>query len=313
MPVVFTRYATQYHAPVLCKTVTEELITDRSGIYVDATLGGGGHTAALLDVLSKDGKVLGIDQDEEAIEASQARLYYEIDRGRLSVIRGNFGDLEHLLDMAGMDKVNGVLADLGVSSHQLDTPERGFSFLSDGHLDMRMDAQSGNSAYEVVNEWSLVALRRIFFQYGEEPRSSKIAKAIVEARPIETTRALADVVQRGVPHRDTAKTLARIFQAIRIEVNDEMKALERILEACVHVIKPDGRMVVISYHSLEDRRVKRFFRYGNLEGKPVRDLYGHLITPWRELTQKPVMATEAEISANSRARSARVRCASRSG
>jgi len=311
VPDDVSQFATGFHAPVLCKIVTEELVTEKSGVYVDATLGGGGHTAALLEYLSEEGQVIGIDRDPEALETTRLRLDNEIARGRLSILQGDFGDLERLLRTAGFEKVDGVLVDLGVSSHQVDTPERGFSYTLEGHLDMRMNVQSGKTAYDIVNDTSLVTLRGILSKYGEEPRSARIAAAIVRSRPIETTRKLAEVIKRVIPSRETTKTLARVFQGIRIMVNNELEELESVLAAGVRVIRQDGRMLIISYHSLEDRRVKRFFRYGNIEGLPVHDVYGNLITPWRELTRKPVTASAAEVQTNPRARSARVRYAAR--
>lgn len=305
------QYATEYHAPVLCKTVVEGLVTDRAGLYVDATLGGGGHSAALLDALSSEGRVIGIDQDEEALEEAQKRLAEEIERGRFQTVHGNFGDLERLLEEVGVSMVDGLLLDLGVSSHQIDVPERGFSYMAEGSLDMRMNTQSGVTADEVVNEWREEEVRYALRQHGEEPRARRIARAIVEARPIATTRALADVVRRVVPTRDELKVLSRVFQGIRIAVNAELEVLEQVLEAGTRVARTGARMAVISYHSLEDRRVKRYFRYGNLRGEPIRDFYGNLLAPWREVTRKPVGADEDEVAQNPRARSARLRIAER--
>ena len=202
-----------------------------------------------------------------------------------------------------------MLLDLGVSSHQIDTPERGFSFDADGPLDMRMGDDAPLDAATIVNTWSEADLRHLLRTLGEEPRAPKLARRIVEARPLETTGDLADVVRRTVPYRETGKTLARVFQAVRIAVNDELGALERALAGALAVLRPGGRVAVISYHSLEDRRVKRYLRYGNFEGEPVRDFYGNLQTPWRQVVRKPITADEAEIRANPRARSARLRVA----
>ena len=312
-------YATAYHAPVLYKAVVEGLVTDPAGVYVDATLGGGGHSAALLDALADEGRVIGIDRDADALAAAEARLAGEAKRGRFRALRGNFADLQSLLTDVGAVPVDGLLLDLGVSSHQLDVPERGFAFSAEGALDMRMDQRGGLTAHEIVNGWDEGDLSQLFFAYGEEPGARRIARAIIEARPVETTRELAEAVRRVVPSRQATKVLARVFQAIRIAVNGELGALEAALEAALEVLKvgdreggrPGGRMAVIAYHSLEDRRAKRFFRYGNLEGKPVRDLYGRPLTPWRELTRKPVGPERAEVEANPRARSARLRIAER--
>ena len=305
------QYATGYHAPVLWKIVVDELITDPSGIYVDATLGGGGHAAALLDALDPSGRVIGIDQDPEALAAARDRLRDDEEAGRFQTLHGNFGDLEQQLDAEGVGPIDGLLLDLGVSSHQIDAAERGFSFQQEGPLDMRMNPRTGLTAHQVVNAWSEDELKQAFYRYGEERRAPQITRAIIDARPIETTDALADVIRSAVPERDEVKTLARIFQAIRIVVNDELDELERALEQAESVVQTGGRIVVISYHSLEDRRVKRYLRYGNFEGEPIRDLYGTLIAPWSEVNRKPIRASEAEIEANPRARSARLRIAER--
>ena len=313
-------YATDYHAPVLYNAVVEGLVTDREGVYVDATLGGGGHSAALLDALAEGGRVIGIDRDADALAAAEARLAADVERGRFRALRGNFADLQALLADVGAGPVDGLLLDLGVSSHQLDVPRRGFAFSAEGALDMRMDQRGGLTAREVVNGWDEGELARLFFEYGEEPKARRIARAIAEARPLETTRELAEAVRGVVPSRQATKVLARVFQAIRIAVNGELDALETALAAALEVLKvgdreeggrPGGRMAVIAYHSLEDRRAKRFFRYGNLEGEPRRDLYGRPLTPWRELTRKPAGPTSAEVEANPRARSARLRIAER--
>ena len=305
------RYATGYHAPVLLQTVVEFLVTDPAGVYVDATLGGGGHSAALLDVLAPAGRVIGIDQDADALAAAEERLAFDQEAGRFQTIRGNFQRLDALLEAAGVPVVDGLLLDLGVSSHQFDEAARGFSFQAEAPLDMRMDTRGGLSADEIVNGWDERDLRHVLRAYGEEPRASRIARAIVEARPVATTTELADLVRSVVATRDEVKTLARVFQGLRIAVNRELEVLEDVLAASVQVLRPGGRLVVISYHSLEDRRVKRYLRYGNLEGKPVRDLYGRLIAPFDELTRKPVEADAEEVAANPRARSARLRAAER--
>ena len=305
------QYATDYHAPVLWKKVVDMLVTDPAGIYVDATLGGGGHAKALLDALAPDGRVLGIDRDPEALSEARERLRDAHEAGRFTAVHGNFGQLQALLESEGAAPVDGVLLDLGLSSHQIDEAERGFSFQAEGPLDMRMNPERGLTAAEIVNDWSEGELRRIFFEFGEERHSSRIARAIIEARPLGTTEDLADTVRSVVPTRDEVKTLARIFQAIRIAVNAELDVLEQALEQATEVVRTGGRMAVISYHSLEDRRVKRYFRYGNFEGDPVRDLYGNLIAPWSEINRKPIEATEDEVDANPRARSARLRVAER--
>ncbi len=304
-------FATSFHIPVLCKAVTEGLITKTGGVYVDTTLGGGGHSAALLELLSPRGRVFGVDRDVEALDASCSRLVADLERGRFTPLRGNFEHIEQLLEEAGEAQVDGLVADLGVSSHQIDTASRGFSYLSEGALDMRMDMRGGRSARDIVNSWDWGMLKEVFSTFGEEPRSGRIARAIVEARPFETTAELAEAVRRVAPGREAVRTLSRVFQALRIAVNRELEALEGLLEASVHVVRPGGRMAVISYHSLEDRRVKRFFRYGNFGREPFRDAYGNPLVPWKERMRKPVRPDAEEVAANPRARSACLRIAER--
>ncbi len=303
----FLKYATEYHAPVLCNDVIEGLITDSDGIYLDATFGGGGHAAALMDALGAESLVIGVDQDLEAIEQGRSRLGAEIETGKLILVSGNFARLEEIVAEYAPGKIDGVLFDLGVSSHQLDVAKRGFSHRSEGPLDMRMNTDSALRADAIVNTWTFSELVRLFRINGEEPRAPAIARRIVNVRPISTTRELAEVVRKSVPELRESKTLARIFQAIRIGVNEELDMLEQGLHAAANVLKPKGRLVAISYHSLEDRRVKRFLRTGNFEGRLERDIYGNPIRPFRELTRKPVSASEEETGVNSRARSARLR------
>ena len=305
------RYATDFHAPVLSHDVQARLITDPTGRYVDATLGGGGHARALLDVLEPEGTVLGVDRDPEALVAARDRLADEQERGRFRAVHGTFGHLKELLEAEGFVPIEGLLLDLGVSSHQIDAPERGFSFRNEGPLDMRMGPQRGLTARQVVNEWSERDLRDAFREYGEEPRAGTIAHAIVEARPLDTTRDLAEVIEMRVPPPDTVQSLTRVFQALRIVVNAELDELEDALEQGTACVRPGGRIAVISYHSLEDRRVKRYLRYGNFEGEPRRDLYGTLVAPWTEIPRGPIEARDAEVTANPRARSARLRVAER--
>lgn len=306
-----SKYASSFHSPVLYKAVTEGIVTESGGVYVDATLGGGGHSAALLDVLSPRGRVIGIDQDVEALEAARSRHAADIERGRFIALQGNFEHLERLLAEVDATQVHGLLLDLGVSSHQLDTAARGFSYQAEAELDMRMDPHAGLSAHDIVNTWDRQDLKDLLSAYGEEPRAGRIASAIENARPVSGTHELAEIVRQHVPTREEVKSLSRVFQALRIAVNREIDVLERVLEASVRVIRPGGRIAVISYHSLEDRRAKRFLRYGNFRGEPVRDLYGNLLTPWNELTRKPIRPDEAEVEANPRARSARLRIAER--
>jgi 16S rRNA (cytosine1402-N4)-methyltransferase len=305
------RYATDYHAPVLSHDVQARLVTDPAGRYVDATLGGGGHARALLDALDPEGFVLGIDRDPEALSVARDRLADAQEAGRFRAVHGTFGRLRDVLESEGVTPIDGLLLDLGVSSHQIDAPERGFSFRDEGPLDMRMNPQRGLTAAQVVNEWGERDLRDVLREYGEESRAGALAHAIAEARPLETTRDLAEVVEAAVPPPDTVKTLTRVFQALRIVVNAELEELERALEQGTERVRPGGRIAVISYHSLEDRRVKRYLRYGNFEGEPRRDLYGTLVAPWTETPRGPIEAQEEEVEANPRARSARLRVAER--
>jgi 16S rRNA (cytosine1402-N4)-methyltransferase len=304
-------YATGYHAPVLWHTVVRDLVTNRAGVYVDGTLGGGGHTAALLDVLDDRARVIGIDRDAEAHAAASERLAGEIERGRLTLVRGTFGEWASILDELGIDQADGLLLDIGVSSRQLDAPERGFSYSSGGPLDMRMNPDVGISAADVVNQWPEADLRQALYDFGEEPRARRIASLVIQNRPIEDTKSLADVVRSAVPNRDELKSLSRVFQALRILVNDELGELERALIATDTRIRIGGRVAVISYHSLEDRRVKRFFRSGNFEGEVHRDFYGNRLVGWKELYRKALVADADEVARNPRARSARLRIAER--
>ena len=304
-----TPYATRYHAPVLAEEVLDLLVTDRAGVYVDGTLGGGGHAAALLDALAPQARVLGIDQDEEALEEARRRLDAHVVTGRFRALHGNFEAMEALLAHAGVGPVDGVLLDLGVSSHQIDAAGRGFAFSAEGPLDMRMDRAQPVTAATLVNDAEPEELIRLLRQFGEEPRAPRIVRAIVERRPLGTTAELAAAVRAAVPVKEEVKALARTFQALRIAVNDEMGVLERALEAALAVLRPGGRLAVIAYHSLEDRRVKHFLRAGNLQGQVARDFYGNALTPWTLVTRKAVVAGEKETAANPRARSARLRVA----
>jgi len=297
-----------YHVPVLCKAVLEGLITDREGVYVDATVGGGGHSAAILDELGPSARLIGIDRDPDAIEACQARFAAD---QRFTLLKGNFAQMSELLGDVGIAKVDGILLDLGVSSHQINTPSRGFSYRADGPLDMSMDRDPEATAADFVHFATESELADVLRRFGEEPRSRKVAAAIIRARPLTTTRELADAVASAVPHRDHVKTLSRVFQAIRIAVNGELDALERALFSAVDLLKPGGRIAVISYHSLEDRRTKFFCRSGNLKGEQVKDLYGNLLSPLRLITRRAIVPDAEEERANPRSRSSRLRIAER--
>jgi len=298
------------HIPVMLHESVEALLTDTSGIYVDATLGGGGHTREILSRLNEDGFVYGIDQDDEAIAAAKNRIG---DDSRFKTIKGNFGYLSTLLSPSVRGDVAGILLDLGVSTHQIKEAERGFSFQQDGPLDMRMGNLTGVSAYQIVNEYEYEKLRDIIFHYGEERNSREIAKAIIQSRPVETTGDLRKIIAGITPDRFLTKTLARVFQAVRIEVNRELDMLKQVLQQSLEVLKPGGRIVAISYHSLEDRLVKRFFKAGNFEGTVDKDFYGNPVSPIRPVTKQVITPSEKEVSENPAARSAKLRAAEKTG
>ncbi|CAM9656241.1 unnamed protein product [Discosporangium mesarthrocarpum] len=428
-------FASSYHTPVVCREVVEWLITDVEGLYVDGTLGGGGHSAALLSALGPNGRVVGLDRDPEALAEASSRLSAEAEAGRFTAVKTNFAEAWHALQACplvlqpllcqdavspamGWDRasfapplgamrtspqsstpkthsksdassgqeggmcsgdaqgagtavgagarageaprkgfVDGLLLDLGVSSRQIDDGQRGFSFSVDGPLDMRMEAGPGHgarhmageelgvggkgagegvgsdeegtlgsrggvrcggplSAADVINWADERDIREIVWRYGDERRSTKIARAIVENRPINTTGRLAEVVGACAPFKERTKTLARVFQALRIKVNGELDALETILEQAKELIRPGGRVVILSYHSLEDRRVKRVLATGNLEVHATYSCALSTLTalsPWKPLTRKPLQASEAEVALNPRARSVRMRVAERTG
>ena len=302
------RYATPYHAPVLEAETVSHLVTDLEGVYVDGTLGGGGHSAALLDVLEDDALVIGIDQDPEALAQARDRLASDLEAGRFVALEGNFSDLEGLLRRARIKRpINGVLLDLGVSSHQLDRAERGFAYGKPGPLDMRM-GDTGETAAELVARLGASDLADVIYQYGEERRSRAIARAIKAAAP-STTDALADAVRSAVPTRDELKSLARVFQALRIAVNRELDVLEDVLPAALEVLAEGGRLAVIAYHSLEDRRAKQFLKNGRFSAQVEKDTFGNPLTPFQLVTRKPIVASDLEVEANPRARSARLRVA----
>ena len=293
-----------YHKPVLLGACLEGLALKESGTYVDVTFGGGGHTKAILDAIGSGGKVIAFDQDADAVENS-------LDDDRLIFVHQNFSFLQRFLRFHKIDKVDGILADLGVSSHQIDTPERGFSTRFDGPLDMRMNSSEGVSARDVVNTYTKEQLSDIFYQYGELTKARKIALRIVEQRsqkPIETTLELTDTLSPLVPVKIKHKVMAQIFQALRIEVNQELEALKSLLEQSGEVIKSNGRLCVISYHSLEDRLVKRFIQHGCFDSEPLKDEFGHSHKPFKKVGQL-ALPSETEIKKNKRARSAKLRIA----
>jgi 16S rRNA (cytosine1402-N4)-methyltransferase len=295
-----------YHTPILLQACIEGLNIRKGGIYVDATFGGGGHSRMILEKL-EDGQVIGIDQDEDA--ASEAE---KISDPAFSFIPGNFRHLKRYLKMSGIAKADGILADLGVSSHQIDVAERGFSTRAEGMLDMRMDRNASNTARKVVNSSPEKELVRVFKQYGELRNASALASALVSARinkPVVSTSGLVALARKfAVPGKEN-KYLAQVFQALRIEVNDEMGALSEFLEQCPELLKPGGRLAIISYHSLEDRLVKNLMNTGRITGGEDRDFYGNLSRPLKPLNKKPVLPSVNELESNPRSRSAKLRIA----
>ena len=320
----------EYHIPVLLDESVSALISDPSGLYIDATFGGGGHSAEILSRLSPTGKLLAFDRDSDALANCP-------DDSRFTLIHNNFRfvhnfalleahkaardfrerDMDDNLESGinnGAPKgiVDGILADLGVSSHQFDTAERGFSFRFDAALDMRMNALAEKDAAKVVNTYEAADLERIFRIYGELEGARKLTSLIVNARakaPISTTTELNSVLSPVLPPYAEHKFLAKVYQALRIEVNDEMRSLEKFLEGAADALKPGGRLVVITYQSLEDRMVKNFIKSGNIEGRVERDVYGRCDTPLEAVNRKPILPSEEEISSNTRARSAKLRIA----
>ena len=294
----------EYHIPVLLEESVSSLVTNPNGIYADATFGGGGHTAAILSRLSGDGRVIAFDRDIDAINGA-------LKDPRLTLIHNNFRFIENYARHEDV-LFDGILADLGVSSHQFDTAERGFSFrYEEAPLDMRMNQGAKLTAADVVNTYEADDLERILKLYGEVDGARNVARLITEARPIATTgdldRAVAKVLPKGAEH----KVLAKIYQALRIEVNGEMRSLEKFLEGAARSLKPGGRLVVITYHSLEDRMVKNFIKTGNVEGTLRQDVFGRADTPLEAVNRKPILPAEEEISQNTRARSAKLRVAER--
>lgn len=291
-----------YHHPVLLKKSVEELITHPDGIYVDCTFGGGGHSREILKHLSEKGKLFGFDQDLDA-------LTNNIDDPRFTLINQNFRFLENSLLMYGISSVEGILADLGVSSHQFDEAKRGFSTRSDAPLDMRMNVMQNLNAQKIINEYEEEDLANIFYQYGELRESRKLARQIVHHRKkkkIKTTEELKNLFNYIPPNKQN-KFYAQLFQAVRIEVNQELEALKEMLLQAYKILKPGGRLVIISYHSLEDRLVKKFLKNGMFEGEPQRDVYGNYAKSFELLQSKAIIPSQEEIDNNPRARSAKLR------
>ena len=294
----------EYHNPVLLQETVNGLNIDPNGIYVDVTFGGGGHSKEILSRLGTNGKLFGFDQDEDAWANA-------LPDERFTLIQENFRYIKRFLRFHGVKQVDGILADLGVSSHQFDVPERGFSTRFDADLDMRMSKRNELDASKVINEYDEANLKRVFLDYGELKAAPALAKTIIEAReikPIQTTDELKLVLARFLPDQFKNKVLAQIYQAVRIEVNQEMEVLKEFLDQSLEVLKPGGRLSVISYHSLEDRLVKRFMKNGLFEGEPVHDFFGNFSVPFKSIG-KLIVPNEAEIKLNNRARSAKLRIA----
>lgn len=296
---------TAYHIPVLFNECIDGLNINPDGIYVDVTFGGGGHSKAIFNVLGNQGKLFAFDQDQ----AAQQNAW---DAPNFILIPANFSYLKNHLKLHNVQTIDGLLADLGVSSYQFDEPARGFSIRENARLDMRMNQQAKLSAYEVVNQYEEEKLMQIFKVYGELPSSRAMAATIISKRadnPINTTFELMDVLRRFAPKYKDHKFYAQVFQAIRIEVNQELEVLKSMLEQAAELLKPGGRLVVMSYHSLEDRLVKNFIKRGSFDGNIEKDFFGNVQKPFNEVTRHPIVADENEIQQNSRSRSAKLRIA----
>jgi 16S rRNA (cytosine1402-N4)-methyltransferase len=293
-----------YHNPVLLHPTVDGLAIKADGIYVDVTFGGGGHSKAMLQQLGPEGKLFAFDQDEDALANA-------LPDDRFTLIHENFRYIKRFLRFHNIKSVDGILADLGVSSHQFDVAERGFSTRFDAELDMRMSKRTELSAYKVVNEYDVENLTRVFYDYGELKNAPALARTIIEVREyelIKNTAQLKDVLSRFLPAHKSHKILAQIYQAIRIEVNQEMEVLKEFLTQSLEILNPGGRLSVISYHSLEDRLVKRFMKNGLFEGEPERDFFGNFTVPFKTIG-KLIVPDMQEIKTNNRARSAKLRIA----
>lgn len=291
-----------YHNPVLLKKSVDDLVTNPDGIYVDCTFGGGGHSKEILKRLSEKGKLFGFDQDLDALENT-------IEEDRFTLINQNFRFLENSLMVYGVQQVDGVLADLGVSSHQFDQAERGFSTRSNAPLDMRMNVMQTLDAKKIINDYEEEQLADIFYYYGELREARKLAREIIHHRKTKTIETTDDLKKlfSYIPQFKQNKFFAQVFQAVRIEVNQELDVLKEMLLQSYKILKPNGRLVVISYHSLEDRLVKRFLKNGMFEGEPARDIYGNYSKAFELLQSKAIIPNDEEIEVNSRARSAKMR------
>ena len=298
-----------YHTSVLLHECIDGLHIDPAGTYVDVTFGGGGHSKAILAKLGPEGRLFSFDQDPDAWEQAE-----KIDDERLTLITANFRHLEKYLRLHRVKQVDGILADFGVSSFQLDAPERGFSIRFDGPLDMRMGPSASMTAAELLNSYSADELQRILGMYGEVKNARTLAQAIIQARTqkaLETTQEFKEILNKLAPKHREFKYFAQVFQAIRIEVNQELAVIEEFLEQAPAVLKPEGRLVIMSFHSLEDRLVKNFIKAGNVQGKEDKDLFGVVHRPLESVIRKPITASEEELKLNPRSRSAKLRIASK--
>lgn len=294
----------QYHKSVLLKESVDALEVSQDGVYVDVTFGGGGHSREIL-TRAEDCSLYAFDQDEDALEN-------ELDDDRLTLIHSNFSDLENSLKLYRVNEVDGILADLGVSSHQFDAEERGFSIRFDGPLDMRMGKGIQKTAADIITEYTWEELAEMLRSYSDLKGAGRIARRIKDvndAEPLKTTGALVEVIKKLAPPNKHNKFLAQVFQALRIEVNNEMEVLKAMLEQTAKMLKPGGKLVVISYHSIEDRLVKNFMRAGKFSGEEEKDFFGNSLSPFKVITRKPIVPTEEEIEINNRARSAKLRIA----
>ena len=296
-----------YHIPALLPETFKLLDIRPDGTYVDVTFGGGGHSRAIMKALDDNGRLLSFDRDMDAFRN-------RIDDTRFTFVHSNFRYLENFLRFHNIDKVDGILADLGVSFHHFDDPERGFSFRNDAPLDMRMNRKGLRSAADILSDISEADLRTALYAYADLKRPGNVAKAIIAARdsqPIDTTFRLAEVVRKALDPRQEKKEMAQVFQTLRILTNDEMGDLRQFLSSSLKVIRPGGRLAILTYHSVEDRMVKNFMKTGNVEGIETKDFFGKVSTPWKLITRRPVEASPEEVERNPRARSAKLRVAER--
>lgn len=298
----------EYHNPVMLQECIEGLNINPDGIYVDVTFGGGGHSKEILKHLDK-GHLYAFDQDKDALKNAEG-----LDKSKFTLINANFRHLKRYMKFYKVAKVDGLLADLGVSSHQFNVADRGFSIRFEGPLDMRMNKSEGETAADILNNYDVNELHKIFGMYGELKNARTIAQIIERARKVKEIDSIEEfkhVIKPCTPKGKENKYLAQVFQALRIEVNDEMKALEEMILQSAEVIKEGGRLVVMSYHSLEDRPVKNFLKQGKLHGQVEKDFYGNMLKPFKEINRKPITSTKEELEINNRARSAKLRVAER--